>query len=574
MAKNIDGGYGTGQIVSLREWKRKHILRLLGLMPTLGPSEQERETFINDTEDIRKLKLREYDAWFSADSDELLNFYSRVNTIDLNFEPWYWRNKRSYFWTVSATENDIKRTHSGQLRNVVDTMVGLCGKPQATTVLTKLPGNPIPNTLETILKSSNFWDVYQQQQMPMTLAEGWGCWKINWDKDISDHPWATYYRAEYVDYVRRGPILLSICFENWYMGSDGSQYLVLETRSRKGKDLLIVTEAFRASGGDETQLSPVDLSAVPELKGVQERLLINDYPGFLAKPCRFYYDSTGDTEGRSIYAGKLDLADDLDQDLSQNANTVRVSTPEELFNNDFLEKDPKTHLYKMPHRFDRKYTSFLGGHNADGTTNGSLPVQTTQPQVNFSAYSDNAIALLLQIISGFMSPATLGIDVAKKDNADAQREKEKVTIFSRNIILEHEREILASLFSELLCAEEYLNTEKITVKEYEIGIKYNEFADESFEGKLKSLGDALDNDNISPEMYLDKLYDGALSKDDYDSELKYLKERHSGNPFSDNGGSQPPQAQAQAQESGGVAQDLATVLGGDPGSQTPDVGAK
>ena len=556
---------------SLREWKRDHILKMLGLMPTGGPAEVERETFINDTEDIRRLKIREYDAWYSADSDEILNFYSKINTIDLNYEPWYWRNKRSYFWTVSASETDIKRTHSGQLRNVIDTMVGICGKPQATTVLDDLPNNKINANLKEILKASNFWHTYQQEQMPMTLAEGWGCYKIDWDTSISEHPWATYFRAEYVDYVFRGPILLSIVFESWYVDEHGTQYLILESRSRKKADLLIKTEVFKASGGDETQLEAVDISTVPQLKDVPGEVLISNYPGFLARPCSFYYDSTGDCPGRSIYAGKLDLADDLDQDLSQSSNAVRVSTPEELFNTDFLEKDPRTHLYKMPHRFDRKYTSYAGGKNADGSTNGSLPVQTTQPQVNFSSYSDNAIALLLQIISGFMSPATLGIDVAKKDNADAQREKEKVTIFSRNIVLEHEREILSNLFSELLCADEYLRAKKITTKHYDIGIKYNEFADESFEGKLKSLGDALDNDDVSPKMYLDKLYDGTLSEDDYESELAYLKERHQGNPF---GGQKPPKAQDGQEGQGGSEEDptdaIASVLGGDPGEQTPE----
>jgi hypothetical protein len=52
---------------------------------------------------------------------------------------------------------------------------------------------------------------------------------------------------------------------------------------------------------------------------------------------------------------------------------------------------------------------------------------------------------MMQIINGVMSPATLGIDISKRDNAEAQREKEKVTIFTRNGIIDTETPILKDL---------------------------------------------------------------------------------------------------------------------------------
>ena len=70
--------------------------------------------------------------------------------------------------------------------------------------------------------------------------------------------------------------------------------------------------------------------------------------------------------GRSIFTGKIDLFDDLDQCYSQAANTVRRSTTHEYFNVLYLEKDERTGMPIMPKNFDRKYIMFRGGKNADG----------------------------------------------------------------------------------------------------------------------------------------------------------------------------------------------------------------
>ena len=66
----------------------------------------------------------------------------------------------------------------------------------------------------------------------------------------------------------------------------------------------------------------------------------------------------------------------------------------------------------------------------------------TQPKLDALNFQTSAVNIQLQIMNGLLSPATMGIDIAKKDNADAQREKEKVTIFTRNAILEKDGRML------------------------------------------------------------------------------------------------------------------------------------
>jgi hypothetical protein len=132
----------------------------------------------------------------------------------------------------------------------------------------------------------------------------------------------------------------------------------------------------------------------------------------------------------------------------------------------------------------------------------------------------------MQIINGIMSPATLGIDISRKDNAMAQREKEKVTIFTRNGIIDAETEILKDVCNQLLCAYEFMNTGKMTVLEYDISVKFSEFADDSFENKLKELSAAFNSETMSEKMFMNKLYGDTLSEEEYRAELEWLKEHH------------------------------------------------
>ena len=522
----------------LTDYLNNKIIRIAGgLSEYGGEQETDRLIFINDRRKLMEEKLKEYDTWYQGDSDELLNFYTVQTNINYNYEPIYTRNKRGYFWSIASTENDIKRTHSGQPRNIVDTLVSLIGRPEVFAGTKENPIQKSNDTLHAVLKDNNFWQTYIFEQMPMTLVEGWGCYKIDWDKDISDYPIITYYRAKDVDFVYSKKRIRAIIFKDYYTDGKSRNYLIAETRAVIKKNLYIYTEVFRMTDEDIQPMTPDEISLVEGLGNVQlEPIVINNYNNFLAVPCVFYKDLVNnDGYGRSIYTGKIDLFDDLDQALSQSSNTVRRSTPVEYFNTDFLERD-KNNLPIMPHVYDRKYTTFQGGRTIDGVQNTTQPVQVTQPQLQFNEYSVEAQNVLLQIISGIMSPATLGIDVAKKDNADAQREKEKITIFTRNVIIEAETDdVLKPLFNQLLEAVQLMQEGQITCNDYSISVKFSEFADDSFENKLKNLGEAYIKGTISTDMYLDKLYGDSLSTSERDREYKYLKEKEEKdtNPFDD-----------------------------------------
>jgi hypothetical protein len=160
------------------------------------------------------------------------------------------------------------------------------------------------------------------------------------------------------------------------------------------------------------------------------------------------------------------------------------------------------------------------------------PVTVTQPTINFESYSNAAIQTLLQILNGVLSPATIGLDIGKKDNADAQREKEKVTIFTRNGLIAMEEPTQKSLMIQLLIADQLLHSQKeyntIELPESEddwgISVKYDEFADASFEAKLETVLTAWQGGIMSDEMAIEYLHRSS-PEDIKKRELKFIQEQ-------------------------------------------------
>lgn len=526
----------TKQTLTHKDYIRLKTLGITGLIESsIDPVVRaNRYLFVNDINEVKKQRLEEYIIWYLGDSDRLKNFFTRANAISYNMDPLYNENKKSYFWAVSSTEHDIKRTHSGHPRNIVDTLVYIMSIPNITNDSDK--SETVNKNLQKILKANNFKQQITQQSRPLTLVEGWGAWKINWDKKLSDYPILLYYRADRVDFIYQSNQLRAIIYKDFYQDEDAKNYVLYETR-RLGDytdpdtkvtttSLFIEKELYEITPSD--QLIPCKLDKLPQLKDIVPQIVIQNFKHFLGYPNIFYHDVSEEFYGRSIFTGKTDIFDDLDQCMSQGANAVRRSTVHEYFNTLYLETDPVTGLPIQPDAFDRKYIKYAGARGADGDAAGSQPVQVVQPNINFQQYSDEERSLLMAAISGIMSPATLGIDIAKKDNADAQREKEKVTIFTRNNLLDEEETVFEHICSDLLVAYELMNLkegEALGCTEYQINVQYAEFANDSFEKRLETIQTGWAGGLMSDEMAVDMLYGDSISKETKDRELAFLKDQ-------------------------------------------------
>ena len=494
---------------------RCKVLKQLGLYKLNSDPNSERLTYINDDEAIRISNIRANRYWYIGDGDELLNWYTNQQTYGWASNPIYNRNKRLFFWGMSINEA-VKRIHSGVPRAIIDTISNIVGMPTVTA---------IDDRLTDIFDENNFEFMLTQQSRPMTCVEGDGAWKINLNPTLSKYPLIEWYGAEDWGPIEKSNILLGMWFKSYYKDKNDKNYVLFETRTLRPEGLAIEYELYQLAKNNELLSCKVD--KVPELASLENHL-IQGLHCLLAVPNRYYFDPLHRNRGKSMYDGKLDLFDMLDEIETQAGQTNRVSTPVEYYPVDLLQRTKHGEPI-LPKLYNRQFVKLETSPDADG--NVAAEIKTTQPDLHFGEYSQLFADTLGTILVGLLSPSSLGIDIAKKDNADAQREKEKQTIFTRNTIIKNETNALVKLCNMLLMCQDYLDTGIMQEKDYQISVKYDEFANPSFESELQILGPAWNNGQISTEKYVNMLWAGKLSDEELAAEIAWLDDNKKNDDF-------------------------------------------
>lgn len=493
--------------MTIKQWIKNKIMKFLGLEKLQESPNDDRLTYVSNEDEIKLTQIRENKIWYIGNGDELLNFYTEKEAMGFNSNPIYNRNKRHYFWSLSSQECDIKRIHSGIPKAIVETLSNAIGYPDIKA-----------ESWSEIEKENDFRNKLTQQARPLTMAEGFGGWKVNFNKDLSPYPLWEYYEAENVEYIYKCGVFVGMIFKSYYKDNKDKDYVLLETRYRAKGNSYIEYNLFRLKKGNE--IEQANLDDIPELADIpREAIVIEGLNKVLAVPSRYFYDPQNSKYGASIYAGKIDLFDMLDEIWSQASQTARVSTPVEYYDPDVLERGPNGEI-GMPHVYNRQYVRKSGV--PDGEGNSNQDIVTTQPELNFDKYGGLARDVLDYIFIGKISPATMGIDVAKKDNAEAQREKEKITLMTRNNIIENETNMLREIITLSLYMKEYMDLGNITLQDYDIEIKYNEFANPAFENEIAVLGQAWSQGQLSTEKYVDLLWNDKLSDEEKAKEIAWL----------------------------------------------------
>ena len=502
--------------MTLSEIIKKRILKFLGLERLGQNPNDDRFTFMGDAEKIIAKKVKENKVWYYGDSNELLNFYTAQDTYGNMENPIYNRNKYEYFWGISAEENHIKRVHSGVPNAIITTLTNIVGIPEISSKDEELNAR-----IDRVVEKSQLKSMLNQKQLPMTMVCGWGAFKPIIDKNVSDSPLLEWYDGDNVEFVVKHGVIVGVIFKDYYQFNNDN-YVFMETRRILDGNSRIEYNLYKYDKSNEAQ--EVDLHSLKEFQDLnKDGLEIKGYNKVLAIPSVFFYDQNNVNYGRSIFMGKIDLFDDLDQDLSQASQTSRVSTPVEYFPVDLIERG-KNGEARLPKVYNRQFIASNSYPNGDGELSGEI--HTTQPQLNFSQYNDKCMNTLNLILTGILSPATLGMNMAKDDTAMSQREKEKVSIMTRNNIIKREEKIVSECVKMLLDLQEYMETGAITLQnEYNISVKFDEFATPSFENVGASLIQLLTQGGLSPKMYVEKLYGDSLSDEEKQAEIDYITQR-------------------------------------------------
>ena len=153
--------------------------------------------------------------------------------------------------------------------------------------------------------------------------------------------------------------------------------------------------------------------------------------------------------------------------------------------------------------------------------NNDGKINTESAPIQHDSYLATYITALDLCLQGIISPSTLGIDVKKLDNAEAQREKEKATLYTRQTIVSELQRVLPVLIQSVFYAYQTLN--KQGLKEVECDVTFGEYANPSFESQVETVGKAKAQGIMSIEASIDELYGDSRDDDWKKEEVARLK---------------------------------------------------
>ena len=180
--------------------------------------------------------------------------------------------------------------------------------------------------------------------------------------------------------------------------------------------------------------------------------------------------------------------------------------------------DPETGQVIRPNPFDNRYFA----SDNDMSEKAENKINTDQPDIPHESYLASYCTALDLCLQGIISPSTLGIDVKKLDNSEAQREKEKTTLYTRDAIIGALQETLPELVSVTINAYNILL--KKSVEEVEVDVSFGEYANPSFESQVETLAKARPGVPLmSIEAQVEELYGDRKEEDWKKEEVARLK---------------------------------------------------
>lgn len=411
--------------------------------------------------------------WHRGDGNELEQMYRQ--------NPEY--ADRTKFWASKCTPGmDMRKIHTGLPSLIVRTLSGI--------VMADMNGFEFADDEQAriwaeIEKENKFRKLFEKS-LKEALFIGDGAYKISIDTQISQFPILEWYPGEKIELAWSKGRLKEVVFKTPY-DANGQRH-VLHERYGYG---YIQNHLYR---GDEE----VPLSSIDATKEVQD--VAFDKSVILATPLWIYESGKFEGRGGSIFDGKLDGFDAFDEVWSQWMDAVRAGRAKTYIPDCLVPRDPDTGRAIKPNPFDCRYFS-SSGDMSEGAKN---QIDTEQPAIPHDSYLASYVTALDLCLQGVISPSTLGIDVKKLDNAEAQREKEKATLYTRNAIIEAVQETLPELVSA--CVNAYCILHGRAVEEVKVDIPFGEYANPSFESQVETVAKGKQGGIMSIEASVEELY--------------------------------------------------------------------
>nr|DAQ67573.1 MAG TPA: portal protein [Caudoviricetes sp.] len=429
--------------------------------------------------------------WYRGDGNELEQIYEQNAELA----------DKHKFWASKPTPGmEIRKVHTG--------LPGLTVKVLSFVVLPDMNDfefeNPAQEELWKKIEKDNKFHKKIESALKETLFIGDGAFKVAVDTSISEYPILEWYPGDRVEFVYQRDRIREIVFKTPYK-EKGKTY-VLNERYGYG---YIINELYL---GDKL----VDIKTIRSTENLVDTTF--DDSVMFAVPLMIYESSRYEGRGGSIFDGKLDSYDSLDETWSQWMDALRAGRAKTYIPECLIPHDPSTRALVKPNPFDNRYFA-SDGDMREGQKN---QVITDQPVIPHDSYMASYITALDLCLQGVISPSTLGIDTKKLDNADAQREKEKTTLYTRNAIVKALQETLPDVVAMCINADNIFLHKK-GAEEVKVNVSFGEYANPSFESQVETIAKAKQGGIMSIERCVEELYGDTLDEHCKEEEITRLK---------------------------------------------------
>lgn len=476
-------------IGGIKNMLTKAAIRMLNIQPATDKTITIKEPL---TYQGNVLKNR---IWYRGDPSELDQFFKQSA---------YDAVSKSRFWAAVPSEDlSIRKIHSGLPAMIVDRLSDIV---IADLDDIDLGTDELNSAWEEISKDNNFNELLGEA-ITESLITGDGAFKISMDTDISPYPIIEFFSGERVDYHYRRGRLYEILFYTEY--PVGTKTYRLEETYGKG----YITYKLYDDAGKEVPLTFVDDTANLQDITFNGNLI-------MGVPLKFFKSTKFKDRGKSIFDSKSDSFDALDEVISQWIDAIRDGRVVKYIPEDLIPKNPMTGELLKPNPFDNKFLK-VGSSLAEDANN---EISMIQAEINYDAFVNSYNSALDMCLQGIISPSTLGIDLKKTDNAEAQREKEKATLYTRGKIVDTLQEVIPELV--VLVFKCYDLTTKENAGEYEATVTFGEYASPSFDNVVEIVGKAKSYGVMSIEQCVEELYGDTWTDEEKAEEVQKIKEQN------------------------------------------------
>ena len=430
--------------------------------------------------------------WYRGDPNELEQLYWQIPKHQVEMQK---------FWASHPTMGmEMRKIHTGLPATMVDLLAGIV---TAGVNDFAFEGSvPVADAWE-IIDSENHVKKIIEKCVKEVLVVGDGAFKISVDPELSEYPIIEFWAGDRVDFKCKRGRIQEVIFKSYY-GHEGE---TLELKEIYGHGYV----DYELYKGDE----PIDMGIDSRFDGlVRTEWDSND---MMAIPVMFYASNKWEHRGQSIFDKKIDAFDSFDEAYSQWIDALRAGRTKEYIPESLLPRDPHTGRVLKPNAFDNRYIRT----DADMKERANNQIATVSGEIKHDSYIATYSTALDLCLQGIMSPSTLGIDVKKLDNAEAQREKEKVTLYTRDAIIEALQPVLEKLVEESI--RTYYRSRLEAEPEYEVTVSFQDYANPSFESQIETVGKGKMNGIMSIEACVEELYGDDKTDEWKEEEIKRLK---------------------------------------------------